>query len=108
MPSAMQYGMTARQFWYGDLRLMEVYHKSYMRNSTYQAWLNGMYQRLAVEIGAKNALSSSAENRIDEWVEYVDPIKTKTAKEISEEEFEKKFRETQMRESNWVKSLLNK
>lgn len=74
LPYAFQYGLTEEQFWYGDIRLLETAKKAYERDVSYRAWWQGAYDRVAVEIGARNALASKKTERTDKWVDFVDPI----------------------------------
>lgn len=95
--------MSEYQFWHGDMRLLEAYKKAYYRNISYTAWYNGMYNRIAVEIGAKNALATKKSNHIDEWVDYKDPIeKKKKDKPKNKLEHEKEFRLHQARQNAWL------
>jgi hypothetical protein len=66
--------MTAEQFWHGDVRLIGAYEKAYYRNLTFSAWVQGNYQMIAVEKGARNALASKKEHIDRTWVEYIDPV----------------------------------
>ena len=99
--------MTPSQFWYGDMRLFEAYHKSYLRNTTYQAWVNGMYGRLAVEIGCKNTLAEKESQRINEWVDYKDVTETIYAVKLSAEEIEREHRETLIKQNTWLRDKIN-
>ena len=95
--------MSEYQFWHGDMRLLEAYKKAYYRNISYNAWYNGMYNRIAVEIGAKNALATKKSERIDRWVDYNDPIeneKPKVAKDSNKKDEE--FRKYQLRQRAWL------
>jgi hypothetical protein len=38
------------------------------------AWKQGDYNRIAMEIGAKNALATKKSERINNWIEFEDPI----------------------------------
>ena len=101
MPLAIQYGMTEEQFWYGDIRLLKVYQKAYLNNVSYVAWYNGMYNRIAVEIGAKNALVTKKKDRIDDWIEYNSPNKQIKPK-ITIENIEMEFRKQQVEINSWL------
>ena len=94
--------MPLDEFWHGDLRLLEAYQKAYMRNVSYNAWFNGMYVRLAVETGAKNALATKKSERINDWVEYVDPIKENPFENITKETAEEIYREQQAKMNAWL------
>lgn len=108
LPLAVQYRMPLNEFWYGDMRLLEAYQKAYLEDKNYTAWLNGSFDRIAVEIGAKNALATKKKDRINDWVPYED-IKKKTNKpKVTKENLEEEFRKQQRQQTAWISSILNK
>jgi hypothetical protein len=100
--------MSANEFWYGDTRLFLAYKKAYLRNTTYNAWLIGNYNRISVEIGAKNALITKKSDHIDSWLPYKDPTFVAYKEEITAENLEEKFRESQVSQGEWLHNILSK
>ena len=62
-----------------------MYKKAYERDVAYRSWWQGAYNRFAVEIGARNALASKKTERVEKWIDFIDPItiieKQKTKKD---------------------------
>ena len=94
--------MSLNQFWYGDMRLLEVYNIAYMRSTTHLAWMNGNYNRIATEIGARNALITKKQDHIDKWVDYTDPIERMVGASLTNSDKEKIFRQKQIADQNWL------
>ena len=96
--------MSEYQFWHGDMRLLEAYRKAYHRDISYKAWYEGMYNRIAMEMGARNALASKKKDRIDKWLDYKDPIEQdKPKKQTKDKETqEKEFRNMQAMQNAWL------
>ena len=67
--------MPLNEFWHGDLRLLEAYRKAYIRVVCFRAWKQADYDRIAMEIGAKNAMATKKSEHIDRWIDFEDPIK---------------------------------
>lgn len=95
--------MSANEFWYGDTRLFLAYKKAYLRNTTYNAWLIGNYNRFSVEIGAKNALMTKKSDHIDNWLPYKDPIEKFEKIHNKKENYEVEHRNQQM----WFYNMIN-
>ena len=74
MPSAFQYGQPLDEFWHGDMRCLEARRKAYIRDVCFRAWKQADYDRIAMEIGAKNAMATKKSEHIDRWIEFTDPI----------------------------------
>ena len=100
--------MSETQFWYGDTRLLECYQKAYYRNLSYSAWLTNNYTMLAVEKGARNALTSKKSDIDRTWMDYVDPIKKHEKPKITKDNLEQEFRQSQKNQNAWLKNILNK
>lgn len=94
--------MPLDEFWHGDVRLLEAYQKAYMRNVSYTAWFNGMYNRIAVEIGAKNALITKKSEHIDTWIDFVDPVIKTIDDGITKENLEEHYRVQQAEQNAWL------
>lgn len=99
--------MPLNEFWYGDMRLLDGYQKAYLRDKHYTAWLNGSFERIAVEIGAKNALVTKKKNRINDWVPYEDMVPKITKPKVTKENLETEFRKQQCQQTAWISSILN-
>jgi hypothetical protein len=89
--------MTPEQFWYDDTRLIRAYEKAYYRDVTFKAWVNGNYDMIATEKGARNALVTKKSDIDRTWVEYTDPIEKK-----AKQKPKKQDREEQRNQENWV------
>jgi hypothetical protein len=108
VPLAIQYGMPLDEFWHGDLRLLEAYQKAYVRNVSYVAWRQAEYNRFAMEIGAKNAMATKDSQRIKDWMEWKDPVQTKSKTIITQENLESEFRKSQFDQNAWLHNMMNK
>lgn len=63
LPYALQCGMTAEEFWYGEPRLFSSYikkHELELDEINYQSWLIGLYVFKAVGTVLGNAFSSKS------------------------------------------------
>ena len=56
------------------MRCLEARRKAYIRDVCFRAWKQADYDRIATEIGAKNALATKKSEHIDRWIEFTDPI----------------------------------
>lgn len=84
------------------MRLFEARKIAYMRNVSYIAWYQGMYNRISMEIGAKNAMATKKKDHIDEWVDYKDPCESIFKKVITKENLEEEFRRQQAEQNAWL------
>lgn len=66
--------MTEEQFWHGDLRLLQVYQKSYYRDLYYQAYISGFYNNIAVSVSLGNAFRKKGQKPIAYPVKPIDPF----------------------------------
>jgi hypothetical protein len=76
--------MPLNEFWYGDVRLLMAYKQSYIRNKSYTAWLQGMYDMEAFGIVLANAFAKKGTptRKYPEWVDPVEKLnKIQTKKE---------------------------
>ena len=105
LPSAIQYGMPLNEFWHGDLRLLEAYRKAYIRNVCFVAWKQGDYNRIAMEIGAKNALATKKSEHIDRWIEFIDPIEKIEKAKLKEKQQDDNV--TQHNQNMWFYNMLH-
>lgn len=107
MPLAQQYGMPLNEFWYGDLRLLGVYQKAYLRDKSYTAWLNGQYNAVAYNIVMANAFAKKG-TKPSEYPKWKDPIPKPQMEIITKENLEEKFRESQFKQNSWLHNILQK
>lgn len=56
------------------MRCLEARRKAYIRDVCFRAWKQADYNRIATEIGAKNAMATKKSEHIDRWIEFTDPI----------------------------------
>jgi hypothetical protein len=96
--------MTTHDFWHGDMRLLEVHRKAYMRDKSYTAWVQGQYNAVSFGIVLSNAFSKDKKEQYPEWK---DPVEKTIKKEISDEEFERLFRNEQIKQNSWLRNLKN-
>ena len=89
--------MTPEQFWYDDIRLIRSYEIQYYRDITYRAWVQGNYQMIANEKGARNAMATKKKDIDRTWVDYIDPIE-----KLDKPKPKKQDREEQRNQESWV------
>lgn len=106
MPLAIQYGMPLDEFWHGDMRLLEVYQKAYMRDVSYKCWLQGQYNFMAFGITMANSFAKKGA-KPKEYPEWKDPFEG-IKERVTAENLEKKQRDLQKNQNNFIRSLLNK
>lgn len=109
LPLAKQYGMSLNEFWYGDMRLLDVYQKAYMRDVSYRSWVNGNYTTVAHSIALSNAFAKKGQKQ-QEYPKWQDPIEKIGIKQdkITKDNLEQKFREQQIAQQDWLSSVLHK
>ena len=107
MPLAVQYGMTTNEFWYGDTRLLGVYQKAFIRNQSYNAWLQGQYNATAFGIVLANAFAKKG-TPPTEYPRWQDPIPQLPQEIITKENIEQKFRESQAEQNLWLHNMINR
>jgi hypothetical protein len=106
LPLAKQYGMPLNEFWYGDIRLLGVYQKAYIRNISYTAWANGKFNSAAFGIVLSNAFAKKGTTPA-EYPDWNDPIPTMPQEIITKENAETKFRELQASQNLWLHNMIN-
>ena len=79
--------MPLNEFWYGDVRLLEAYKKSYLVNKSFSSWYNGRYVFEAISIAISNALAKKGKMPIP-YPSWENPIKNENKKIISQEKYE--------------------
>ena len=100
--------MPLDEFWHGDIRLFDAYRKAYIRDVCYKAWKQGDYNRIAFEIGAKNAMATKKSEHINDWIEFKDPLEKLEKPKITNENLEQEFRKQQVLQNAWLHNILNK
>ena len=100
--------MPLNEFWHGDVRLLEAYEKAYLRNKSYTAWLNGVYIFEATNKAVSNGNRTKKSDPIEQYNDWVDPIKKKQKTQITQENLESEFRTSQANQNAWLRSILHK
>ena len=96
--------MPLNEFWFGDVRLLAVYQKAYMRRISYESWLQGLYFFEANSKAIANGNRAKRSDPIEKYNDWKDPIpKPPTSKERQEE----KFRNTQVEQNLWLHNMIN-
>lgn len=99
--------MPLNEFWHGDMRLLEVYQKAYLRNVSYTAWLNGNYAMVAHSLSLSNAFAKKGE-KTKEFPQWQDPIPKISRVKITKENREIEARKEQLRQNAWFANMLHK
>jgi hypothetical protein len=101
LPLAIQYGMPVDEFWYGDMRLLAAYQKAFIRNQSYNAWLQGKYSFTGHSIAMANAFAKKGAKR-EEFPDWKDPFEKFERRKITEENLESEFRKQQAEQNAWL------
>jgi hypothetical protein len=99
--------MPLDEFWHGDLRLLEVYQKAYMRNKSYTAWLNGVFIFEAQSKALSNSNRSKKSDPVLNYGEWQDPVKSKPKTTITQKNLEREFRTSQTNQNAWLHNILH-
>lgn len=99
--------MPLDEFWHGDMRLLQVYQKAYMRDKSYTAWLNGNYTMVAHSLSLSNAFAKKGE-KTKEFPQWKDPIEKMDKPKITKDNLEEEFRKQQCRQSAFISDMLKK
>lgn len=94
--------MTETQFWYGDIRLLEVYQKAYMRNVSYTAWLHGAYNFEANSKAVANGNRAKPSDPVLQYSEWKDPVQVKQKPKVTKDNLEQEFRKQQAEQQAWL------
>ena len=65
LPLAIEYGLSIDEFWNGDIDLFYAYQKAYINKIHKQAHIQGIYTKLALELGVSNILKKKEDKYID-------------------------------------------
>ncbi len=93
--------MPINEFWYGDMRLLEVYQMAYMRNVSYIAWAQGQYNQVAYGVVMSNAFAKKGQKPA-EYPQWKDPFEKFTKPKITTENLEEEFRKQQAEQNAWL------
>lgn len=88
MPLALQFGMPLDEFWYGDMRLLEVYRKAYTRKKSYEAWLQGQYNCAGYSVVLANAFAKKGAKK-QEYPKWEDPVEKENRPVQTYKDFQK-------------------
>jgi hypothetical protein len=102
VPEAIRYGMPLNEFWYGDVRLLLAYKKSYLRDTSYKAWLQGRYDYEAYSIALSNAFAKKGTTPI-KFPDWADPVEKLEKMYIKQESYEVQHHKQQM----WFFDMIN-
>jgi hypothetical protein len=98
--------MPLNEFWYGDIRLLGVYQKAYIRDKSYTAWVHGKYNSAGFGITLSNAFAKKG-TPVVEYPDWKDPLPPMPQEIITEENIEQKFRELQASQNLWLHNMIN-
>lgn len=101
------YGMTEKEFWHSDMRLLDAYRKAFIRKTSYVAWLSGYYNNVGFEIGLSNLMAKKGQPRA-KFPKFNDPIEHEKKPKITEENIEFEFRKQQAKQQSWFHDLIHK
>ena len=101
---ALQYGMSAYEFWHEDKKLFDAYRKAYYTRLSEQSWLNGLYFNVALNNLAGNIFKKKGEKAFEYPDKPVDILKQNEKKVITPTNVEENFRQLMYSNSNWLKN----
>jgi hypothetical protein len=108
LPLAFQYGQPLDEFWHGDLRLLKARQIAYMRDKSYTAWLNGARIFEANSKVSANANRTKKTDKVEQYDDWKDPVRTKSKAIVTKENLESEFRKSQTNQNAWLHSMLRK
>lgn len=100
--------MPIDEFWHGDIRLLKAYQIAYQRDKSYTAWLNGAKIFEAASKAVYNGNRSKQSDPVLQYDDWKDPVETKQKVEITRDNLEQEFRQSQKNQNAWLRSILNK
>lgn len=103
---AIQYGMSAHEFWHEDKQLFNSYRRAYYTRLSEESWVNGLYFDIALNNLAGNICRKKGEKELKYPNEPLELFK-ENEKKITPTNVEQNFRELMMRSTNWLKSRNN-
>ncbi len=99
--------MPLNEFWHGDIRLLGVYQKAYMREKSYNAWVQGQYNLVAFSTVMANAFAKKGDEKA-EYPNWTDPMAKFEKPKITKDNLEEEFRKQQANEAIWLRNMLRK
>lgn len=93
--------MPIHEFWHGDLRLLRVYEKAYVRNISLNAWYQGRYNHIAYAVNMQNMWKKKGTKEA-EYPNYVDPTEKHEKPKITKDNLEDEFRKQQLMQQDWL------
>lgn len=93
--------MPIDEFWYGDMRLLQAYQKAFIRNQSYNAWLQGQYNYLAYSVVMANVFAKKGARQA-EFPKWTDPMARFEKPKITKENLEQEFRKQQAEQNAWL------
>ena len=93
--------MPSNEFWHGDMRLLSVYQKAYIRNVSYTAWSQGQFNQAAFGVVMSNAFAKKGQKQA-EYPSWKDPFDKFEKPKITTENLEEEFRKQQAEQSAWL------
>lgn len=93
--------MPLDEFWHGDMRLLEVYQKAYLRHQSQVAWRQGYYNFIAHSLSLGNAFAEKGKKPKD-YPEWQDPVAKLAKPKITQENIDEEFMKQQDLESAWL------
>lgn len=99
--------MPEEKFWHGDMRLLQVYQKAYLRDKSYTAWLNSYFAMVAHSLSLSNAFKKKGE-QYEKYPDWEDPIEKLGKPKITKENREIEARKEQQRQNAWFSNILHK
>lgn len=100
--------MPLDEFWHGDLRLLEVYQKAYLRDKSYTAWLIGAKVFEADSKVSYNANRTKKSDKVEQYDDWKDPIPSKRKNTFTRDNAEQEFRDSQVRQNAWLHNMMHK
>lgn len=100
--------MPTNEFWHGDMRLLEVYQKAYMRNISYTAWANGNYIFEALHKYFNNSNAKNVSQLDWKWNDWKDPMERYEKPKVTQGNVEESFRNEHIAQNAWLHDILKK
>ena len=93
--------MPLDEFWYGDMRLLSAYQKAFIKNQSYNAWLQRLYNSEAGYVAVRNNLATKKTEQI-KYGDYVDSMAKFEKPKITKENLENEFRKQLAEQNAWL------
>lgn len=101
--------MTVEQFWHNDPKLLNLYQRAYITDTSYKAWAYGQHNYIAYSVALSNAFASKKDKKIDypKWENPFDKIQKQKAK-ITNENIEQINIQEKLNQKQWLHKILGK